>query len=140
MAKHIGIVACTYEGASLCYRIICREATKRMGRYAHPEITIHTHPPEKYDYFVSHNNWDGVAELVVDSAKKVAGCGAKFAICPDNTMHKVLEKVLSNSPIPWISIVEAVGNEANRRRFTKVGLIGTTYTMQGSFYPDTLKR
>ena len=40
MAKHIGIVACSAEGAALCYRTICLEAASRMGEHAHPEITL----------------------------------------------------------------------------------------------------
>ena len=39
MAKHIGIVACSAEGAALCYRTICIQAQKEMGEYVHPEIT-----------------------------------------------------------------------------------------------------
>jgi len=44
MAKHIGIVGCSAEGAALCYRTICSEAPKVMGEHRHPEITMHTHP------------------------------------------------------------------------------------------------
>jgi aspartate racemase len=43
MAKHIGIVACSAEGAALCYRTICTEGEEFMGRYAHPEVTMHTY-------------------------------------------------------------------------------------------------
>ncbi len=42
MTKHIGIVGCSAEGAALCYRTICLEAEPLMGKYAHPEVTMHT--------------------------------------------------------------------------------------------------
>jgi len=140
MIKHIGIVACSYEGAALCYRIICQEASKLMGQYNHPEITMHTHPFNKYMECIDRNDWDGIANLMVESAKKLAACGSEFAITPDNTIHRVLNKVKGNSPIPWISIIDAVGREIKRRGFTKVGLLGTIYTMQGPVYPDALKK
>ena len=93
MSKHIGIIACSYEGAALCYQIICREATKLTGFFYYPEITMHTQIPKKYDDFIDQDNWDGVAELMVDSVNKIASCGADFAICPDNTVHRVFENV-----------------------------------------------
>ena len=42
MAQHIGIVACSAEGAALCYRTICVEGAALMGAHAHPEVTVHT--------------------------------------------------------------------------------------------------
>ena len=140
MAKHIGIVACSYEGAALCYRLICQEASKLMGRYHHPEITMHTHPFNKYMGCLYRGDWDCTANLMIESAKKLAACGAEFAITPDNTIHRAFKKVQASSPIPWISIIDAVVNEIKRRGFTKVGLLGTTYTMQGPVYPDALKK
>jgi len=44
MTKHIGIAACSAEGAALCYRTICSEAQAIMGRHWHPEVSLHTHP------------------------------------------------------------------------------------------------
>ena len=48
MTKHIGIVACSAEGAALCYRTVCIEGTDLMGRHAHPEVTMHTFPLSEY--------------------------------------------------------------------------------------------
>lgn len=140
MSKHIGIIACSYEGAALCYQIICQEATKLTGFFYYPEITMHTQIPKKYDDFIEQDNWDGVADLMVDSVNKISSCGADFAICPDNTAHRVFEKVKERSPIPLISIVEAVGNEIKSLGLSSVGLLGTKYTMEGTFYFDTLKK
>lgn len=140
MTKHIGIIACSYEGAALCYHIICREATKLTGFFYYPEITMHTQIPKKYDDFIDQDNWEGVADLMVDSVNKISSCGADFAICPDNTAHRVFKKLKERSPIPLISIVEAVGNEINRLGVSTVGLLGTKYTMEGTFYLETLKK
>lgn len=139
MAKHIGIVGCSAEGAALCYRTICAEAPREMGEHAHPEITMHTHPLSEYMVHIRAGNWDQIAQLMVSSAQKVAQAGAGFAICPDNTIHQAFDLVTSKSPIPWLHIAGIVGEEARQRGFTHLGVLGTKYLMTGPVYPDALK-
>src|SRR5689334_12278990 len=50
MPQHIGIVACSAEGAALCYRTICVEGAQLLGPHAHPEVSMHT--PSLADYVV----------------------------------------------------------------------------------------
>lgn len=140
MAKHIGIVACSAEGASLCYRTICVEAQSEMGEYGHPEITMHTHPLSEYTIHIVSGNWEEVAKLMLSSTRKVAQTGADFAICPDNTIHQAFELVTRESPIPWLHIADAVGEEARRKGFSHVGVLGTKYLVLSSVYPYTLSK
>jgi aspartate racemase len=140
MAKHIGIVACSAEGAALCYRTICIEAPREMGEHRHPEITMHTHPLSEYMLHIRAGNWDMVAQLMLSSARKVAQAGADFAICPDNTIHQAFDHVTPKSPIPWLHIAEAVGEQAKKKEFTHLGILGTEYLMTGPVYPDALKK
>jgi aspartate racemase len=107
-ARHIGIVGCSAEGAALCYRTVCAEGERRMGRHAHPEISMHTHALADYMDCVDRNDWQGVAELMLSSAAKLAKCGADFLICPDNTIHQAMPLVRPRSPLPWIHIAGAV--------------------------------
>jgi aspartate racemase len=100
MAKHIGIVACSAEGAALCYRTICAEGACSMGKHRHPEITMHTYPLSEYMVYIRSGEWNKVGELMIRSACIVAKAGADFVICPDNTIHQAFEVVLSKSPIP----------------------------------------
>ncbi len=79
MSKHIGIVACSAEGAALCYRTICMEAPALMGEHNHPEISMHTHPLADYMDCIRKGDWDGVGELMLSSARKLAG--ARGRIC-----------------------------------------------------------
>ena len=138
MAKHIGIVACSAEGAALCYRTICREASSQMGKHRHPEITMHTYPLSEYMVYIRSGEWEKVGELMIRSACIVAEAGADFVICPDNTIHQAFEVVLSKSPIPWLHIAEVVAAEAKEREFTNLGILGTKYLMTGPVYPDSL--
>jgi len=140
MAKHIGIVACSAEGAALCYRTICVEAPSEMGEHRHPEITMHTHPLSEYMVHIRAGNWDMVAQIMLSSARKVAQAGADFAICPDNTIHQAFNLVIPKSPIPWLHIAEAVGEQAKKKEFTHLGILGTKYLMTGPVYPDSLKK
>ncbi len=140
MAKHIGIVACSAEGAALCYRTICAEAPHWMGEHMHPEVTLHTHPLGEYMKHIRRGNWEGVAALMLSSAQKVASVGADFAISPDNTIHQAFRQVSEKSPIPWLHIAEAVAEEAQERGYTKLAILGTKYLMTGPVYPMTLDR
>jgi len=139
VAKHIGIVACSAEGAALCYRTICAEAPHLMGQHMHPEISMHTHPLGDYMVHIRSGDWGQVANLMVSSAKKVAGAGAQFAVCPDNTIHQAFDLVTRESPIPWLHIVDAVAHESLAQKFTRLAILGTKYLMTGPVYPQKLK-
>ena len=93
MAKHIGIVACSAEGAALCYRTICLEAAQFMGAHNHPELTMHTFPLAQYIEPFTQDQWAQVAELMLGSTRKLAQAGAEFAICPDNTIHQAFDLI-----------------------------------------------
>ena len=140
MAKHIGIVACSAEGAALCYRTICAEAPRQMGTHMHPEISMHTHPLGEYMVHIRAGNWEGVADLMLSSAEKLHKIGADFAICPDNTIHQAFSIVTEKSPIPWLHIAEAVAREATAQGYSKLAILGTKYLMTGPVYPETLDR
>jgi aspartate racemase len=140
MAKHIGIIAVSFEGAALCYRTICEEAMALSGSLDHPEISLHNHSLKEYMCHIEKGDWDGVAVLMASSAKKLAAAGADFAVCPDNTVHQAFEKAAKQSPIPLLNIVEIVAKECNSKGYRRVGVLGTKHTMQGPIYRDALNR
>jgi aspartate racemase len=138
MPQHIGIVACSAEGAALCYRTICLEGAELLGRHDHPEVSMHTHSLAKYMNCIYANDWPGVAELMISSAEKLAKAGADFLICPDNTIHQAFDLVAHRSPRPWLHIADEVGNEAKRSHYKRLGVLGTRYLMEGPVYPGKL--
>ena len=139
LSKHIGIVACSAEGAALCYRTICDEAQALMGRHMHPEISLHNHCLGEYMEHIYSDDWQGVADLMLSSADKLAKTGADFLISPDNTIHRALAFVMPRSPLPWLHIVEEVAAVAKSRGYRKLGITGTKYTMEGPVYPQILE-
>ncbi|TET48411.1 MAG: amino acid racemase [Dehalococcoidia bacterium] len=138
MVKHIGIVACSAEGAALCYRTICTEAPEVLGKYAHPEVTMHTFSLADYMRYIEADDWKSVADLMLASVKKVAAAGAEFAICPDNTIHQAFEIFIDKSPIPWLHIAGVVAEEAGRHRYKRLGILGTRFLMEGPVYREKL--
>ena len=75
MTLHIGIVACSAEGAALCYRTICMEGARLLGPHAHPEISMHTPSLAEYVKHLDRGDWRAVGELMLTSARKLAGIG-----------------------------------------------------------------
>lgn len=138
MTKHIGIVACSAEGAALCYRTICVEGGALLGRHAHPEVSMHTPSLAEYERCLERGDWQGVADLMLASAEKLAAIGADFLICPDNTIHAAFPLVAPRSPRPWLHIAEVVAEEAAERGFRRLGLTGTRWLVDSDVYPAAL--
>jgi aspartate racemase len=136
---HIGIVACSTEGAALCYRTISLEGAQVLGAHDHPEVSLHSHSLARYMKSIEAGDWAGVAELMLSSADKLARAGADFLICPDNTIHQAFDLVEHRAPRPWLHIAREVAAEAKRREFRRLAVLGTRYLMEGPVYPLALK-
>jgi aspartate racemase len=139
MPQHIGIVACSAEGAALCYRTICVEGAALLGPHAHPEVSMHTHSFGDYVACLDRGDWDGVGALMLSSATKLAQAGADFLICPDNTVHQALPHVAARSPRPWLHIAEVVAASAAERGLHRLGLTGTRWLVASEVYPQQLE-
>ena len=138
MPQHIGIVACSAEGAALCYKTICVEGARILGPHAHPEVSLHTHSLANYVDCLDRGDRPGVAELMLSSARKLASAGADFLICPDNTIHQAMGYVLPHTPLPWLHIAEVVADEAVTRGFKRIGITGTNWLVDSDVYPEKL--
>lgn len=138
MAKHIGIVAVSAEGAALCYRTICVEGAAIFGPHNHPEVTMHTIPLAQYMESVYAGDWERFGQLLLRSACKLAEAGADFLICPDNTAHQGIDSIIDRSPLPWLHIASEVASAAKLHGYRRVGVLGTKYLMEGPVYPPKL--
>jgi aspartate racemase len=136
--RHIGIVACSAEGAALCYRTICTEGAALLGPHAHPEVSMHTPSLADYMQRIYRGDWPGVAELMLASAHKLAAIGADFLICPDNTIHQALPLVLPRSPRPWLHIADEVARAALARGHKRLAITGTRWLVDSDVYPSAL--
>lgn len=138
MTQHIGIVACSAEGAALCYRTLCVEGAQYLGPHAHPEVSIHTPSLAETMDCIYRGDWAAVGERMLASAEKLASIGADFLICPDNTIHQGLPFIEARSPRLWLHIADVVATEAARRGFRRLGLTGTRWLIESDVYPEKL--
>lgn len=139
--KHVGILACSAEGAALCYRTICNEAPELLGPHMHPEVTMHTYPLGAYmvSAEANGNNWSSVAEIMYASCQKLESTGVDIIVCPDNTIHQAYDKVAPRVKPVWLHIAQVVTDEAKSKGFTKIGVLGTKFLMEGPVYPSKLE-
>ena len=81
-----------------------------------------------------------LAEYLLDSLRRLAAAGADFAAMTANTPHIVFDELAARSPVPLLSIVEVCAEEARRSGLRRLGLLGTRFTMDASFYPEVCAR
>ena len=138
--KHIGILAHSFEGATLCFRTACLEGVKRLGAHMHPEITMTCSPMALVlDAWDRGDNTE-LRQFFIEDARKIGAAGADFFVLPDNTAHIAMEFPGEPFPIPGLHIGEVVAEKARRDGRTKVGILGTNWTMTGPVYPGALGR
>jgi aspartate racemase len=100
---------------------------------------MHTHSLAEYMKCIDRDDWQGVGDLMLSSANKLAKIGADFLICPDNTIHQALPHIAAQLPLKWLHIAEAVAAQAVGRQFRRLGLTGTRYLVESEVYPEKLK-
>jgi len=135
MTAHIGIVACSPPGAALCFDTICQLAAQRQENL---EVSVHAQGFARYMRHVDREDWEGVANLMLSSAEKLATAGAELLVAPCNTIHAAFDWVKGRSPLPWLHIAEEVALEAKRQGIVRLGILGTKSTMESSIYAEKL--
>lgn len=135
-AKHIGIVACSAEGAALCFREIAAYALNHMGEHMHPQVTLSCIAMGEWMPAFDRGDFREVARFMLRETEIVAKAGAQLAICPDNSAHLAFAHVIAGSPIPWLHIADEVAKAAVRAGYRHAALLGTRFTMSGPVYPE----
>ncbi len=138
--RHLGILAHSVEGAALCLRAFCRHGSARLGPYHHPDVTL-----DCIAFGTSMPAWEArdfptVRATLATSVARLAGAGADFFVCPDNTAHLALELPDPPLALPGLHIVDVLAAQAHRDGRGRVGVLGTKYTMDSDLYPRTLAR
>ena len=138
--KHIGILAHSAEGATLCYRTCWMEGVARLGPHDHPQITMTgiamRHAMDAWE----RGDLAFLRALFAADAARLAAAGADFFVLPDNTAHIALEAPGEPFALPCLHIGEVVAGEAARGGFARIGILGTEWTMTGPVYPGALGR
>src|SRR4029077_2310317 len=122
------------------YKRLLEGTQKRNPGGPSPAIIINSIDLQKGLALLGANQLTELTEYIVPEVVRLHGAGAEFGFLAANSPHIVFNDIAQRSPIPLVSIVEATCAEAKARRFTKLGLFGTRFTMHGRFYPDVFTR
>ena len=136
--KHLGIVATTSEGAVLCFRVFCQQGSSHLGPHDHPDVTLDCIALARSLPAWERADYQSVRATLSVSVHRLARAGADFFVCPDNTAHAALEQPGPGLALPGLHIAEVVADRAARNGCSRVGLLGTKYTMDGPVYPRAL--
>jgi aspartate racemase len=139
MHKRIGILGgMSPESTVAYYEYITRTYTERYGDYGYPEILIYSVSFQPYVDWPNQDRWDLVARGLTEAGRKLVAAGAEVILIATNTMHHVFEEVQAGIGVPMLSLLDATAEAILARGLQTVGLLGTRFTMEKSFYQDAL--
>jgi aspartate racemase len=122
------------------YRAILAAYCEQRTDRSNPSIIINSIDLDKLREMFESNEQQAIVTYLTTELRRLSAAGAHFAVLSANTPHLVFDELRQQSPIPLISIVEATCDAAKAAGLTKLGLLGTRFTMQGRFYPDVFSR
>ena len=139
--KRLGLVGgITWQATMAYYQTIQGHVAAHLGALHSAHVSINSLDFAEFVALQEADDWDGVAELLINAARELAAGGAEaFMICC-NTVHKVAPTVASEAGIPLIHIADSLASAIKRQGLSKVGLMGTIYTMGEDFYRGYLQR
>jgi aspartate racemase len=137
--KRIGILGgMSPESTIEYYQYITRSYTARFGDYGYPEILIYSVSFQSYVDWPEQERWDLVAQGLSEAGRSLQAAGADFLLIATNTMHLVVDRVQDAVDIPVLSMLDVVAEACLSQGMSTVGLLGTRFTMEKSFYQDAL--
>src|SRR5216117_918551 len=122
------------------YQNIIALYRERQRDDSYPEFIINSVDLKKGLDFMAANNLNGMADYLLGEIGKLARAGANFGLISANTPHIVFDELASKAPIPLLSIIEATCAAGKARKLKRLALLGTRFTMQGTFYPKVFSR
>ena len=136
--KRIGIIGgMSPESTIEYYRFITQGYNEMFGGWNFPQVTIQSLNLQEVADAQDNNDWDRVAEIIVDGIYRLKGAGADFAAIASNTPHNAYDKIRELSPLYVLSIMDAVASEIKADGFSRVGLLGTKQTMEFGYFQKT---
>ena len=138
--KTIGIIGgMSWESTAHYYAAINREVARRLGGLASADILVHSLDFAPIAALQAHGAWDEAGELLAASARGLAAAGAELLLLATNTMHVVAGAIENATDIPLIHIADPTAEALLNDGATRVGLLGTRFTMEMDFYTDRLR-
>jgi aspartate racemase len=137
--KTIGIIGgLTWLSTADYYRLINQQINEKLGGVEAGKIILYSVNFAEIKLLTENNEWDAIAIIMKDIARKLEIAGADCILIGANTMHKIADEVQSAIHIPLINIAEETAKVIQAKGMRKVALLGTKYTMQLDFYTNKL--
>ncbi len=139
--KKIGIIGgLSVESTIEYYKILVKEYNLIKGGASSPLLIIDSLDLEIVRNLMVENSWEKVYQIILKSARNLEDAGAEIIIIATNTIHKIFEKFTMEINTPMISIMDATAEAIKEKGITRVGLLGTIFTMQSNFYQNSLSK
>ncbi|MFZ8199681.1 aspartate/glutamate racemase family protein [Alteromonas portus] len=129
----------SWESTVSYYQAINRGVNARLGGLHSAPLIISSVDFAHIEQLQHKGEWDKTADILIREAKHLESAGAKAILICTNTMHKVAAEIEQNISIPLIHIADATGRELQRNKVKKVGLLGTRFTMEQTFYTSRIE-
>jgi aspartate racemase len=128
--RKLGIIGGTsWSSTALYYEHINRGVAQRLGGLHSAKLVIESLDLAPSAEMELSGDWDGVAHVTIDAAKRLESAGAEGVIITSNTGHKVFEATAANVGVPMLHIADATGDKLVADRVSRVALLGTRFTM-----------
>ena len=137
--KTIGLIGgMSWESTVTYYQMINEGIKDSLGGLHSAKVLLYSVDFFEIEALMSRGAWDEAAELLGDVAQRLEAAGADMILICTNTLHKVAPQVQSRIRVPLVHIAEAAAEELLSKGITRVGLLGTKYTMTQEFYREKL--
>lgn len=137
--KTIGMIGgMSWESSIEYYRIINQTTREILGGLHSAQSIMYSVEFAEIEELQHQNRWQETSQILIGAAQNLEKAGADFIIICTNTMHKVYDDVQNNLQIPMLHIADATAEEIQARGITKIGLLGTRFTMEEDFYKGRL--
>jgi len=128
----------TWESSLEYYRVINESTQEKAGGYHSAKCVLFSVDFGEIELLHRQENWQRGSEIMVDAGQKLKKAGAEFLIICTNLMHKLADDVRMSTNLPLLHIVDATAAKIKGCGMTKVGLLGSLFTMEEGFYKDRL--
>jgi aspartate racemase len=138
--KTIGLLGgMSWESTLSYYQIINETVKQRLGGLHSAQILLYSVDFDPIEKLQHKGDWEATAEFLTQAAINLEKGGADFLLICTNTMHKVVPHIEARLTMPILHIADATAEELKQRGITKVGLLGTSFTMEQAFYKGRLQ-
>ncbi|MBX7150804.1 aspartate/glutamate racemase family protein [bacterium] len=138
--KTIGMIGGTSWVSTLAYYKIINELTnERLGKLHSAKIFLYSIDFDEFKTLADQNAWPEIAKMFINGAQRLEKAGSDCIVLCSNTTHIIADDVQQSIAIPLIHIVDATATAIGEKQINTVGLLGTKFTMEHSFFAERLK-